>query len=99
MIHGGCVYILTNIHHTVLYVGVTADLFSRVTDHKEKVFPKSFTTKYQAYKLVYFEPFYSIEEAIAREKQIKKYSRAKKVSLIVKFNREWKDLMDEVKMW
>ena len=99
MIYGGCVYILVNKHHTVFYTGVTADLFTRVAEHREKLYPYSFTAKYQIYKLVYFERFYLIEEAIAREKQVKKYSRLKKVELVNKLNPMWNDLYDEVKYW
>jgi len=99
MVHGGCVYILVNIHHTVFYVGVTADLFSRVIEHKEKINPNSFTAKYQVNKLVYYETYYSIEEAIEREKHLKKYSRIKKVALIRNFNPHWKDLIDDIKNW
>jgi putative endonuclease len=99
MVHGGCVYILVNVHHTVFYVGVTSDLFSRVTEHKEKIHPFSFTAKYHVSKLVYYETFYSIEEAIEREKQIKKYSRVRKVALIVNFNPEWRDMYEDIKYW
>jgi putative endonuclease len=96
---GGCIYIMTNIHHTTLYVGVTADLYSRVVEHKEGIYPKSFTARYNLTVLVYYEAFYSIEEAIDREKQIKAGSRQKKERLINSMNPEWKDLFDEVKMW
>ena len=92
-------YILVNVHHTVFYVGVTADLYSRTTEHKEKINPRSFTARFNVNQLVYYETFYSIEEAIEREKQIKKYSKAKKAALIVKFNPEWRDLYDEIKFW
>jgi putative endonuclease len=96
---GGAVYILVNAHHTVFYVGVTADLYSRVVEHREKLFPHSFTSKYNICKLVYYETFYSIEEAIAREKQIKKFSRIKKIGLIVGMNPQWNDLYDVIKYW
>lgn len=99
MVHGGCVYILVNDRHTVFYVGVTSDLYARVTEHREKVYPRSFTTKYNVSKLVYYEPFYSIEEAIDREKQIKTYSRIKKIELIIAFNPGWNDLYETVKYW
>ena len=99
MIHGGCVYIMTNDRQKVFYIGVTADLYARVTEHKEKVHLSSFTAKYNLNKLVYYEPFSSIEEAIDREKQLKKYSRARKVELISQFNPEWKDLYEEIKYW
>ncbi|MBV6647057.1 MAG: GIY-YIG nuclease family protein [Cyclobacteriaceae bacterium] len=96
---GGAVYIMTNRHHAVYYTGVTSNLFSRVQEHKDKVYPKSFTAKYNADKLVYFEPFHSIEEAIQREKQIKKYRREKKLALIKAMNPTWKDLYEEVAQW
>lgn len=65
------VYILTNRNHTVLYIGVTSNLIQRIQQHKLKHF-KGFTSKYNVDKLVYFESFSTIWEAIAREKQIKK---------------------------
>jgi putative endonuclease len=99
MVRGGCIYIMTNKHHTTFYVGVTSDLYSRVTEHREKTYPKSFTTRYNLSKLVYYEAFSSIEEAITREKQIKGGSRAAKIKLIKFMNPEWKDLFDEVKEW
>jgi len=68
---GGCVYIMTNARHTVLYTGVTSDLVSRVWQHKNKVYPDSFTAKYSCVKLVYYEFYSHIEEAISAEKLIK----------------------------
>jgi putative endonuclease len=85
------VYILTNAHNTVLYTGVTNDLERRCSEHKKKLI-KGFTQKYNVDKLVYFENFDIIEDAIAREKQIKGYSRTKKNALIDQFNNEWKEL-------
>ena len=85
------VYILTNDHNTVLYTGVTNDLERRCSEHKKKLI-KGFTHKYNVDKLVYFEIFEMIEDAIAREKQIKGYSRTKKNALIDQFNDEWKEL-------
>ena len=96
---GGAIYILTNRHHTTLYVGVSEDLISRVMEHKEKKYSKSFTARYNCDKLVYYELFHSIEEAIAREKQIKGGSRAKKIALIESLNADWNDLFEEVKDW
>ena len=90
-IHIYYVYILTNTHHTVLYTGVTNDLERRCFEHKQKKI-KGFTQKYNVDKLIYFERFDFIDLAIAREKQIKGYSRMKKVALIDKFNKEWKEL-------
>jgi putative endonuclease len=96
---GGSVYILTNAHHTVLYVGVTSDLPSRLIEHRERKYANSFTDKYNLHKLVYFENFYSIVEAIAREKYIKGKVRKFKIGLIESMNLEWKDLGDEVLRW
>ena len=87
---------MTNTHHTAFYTGVTSMLFSRITEHKDKLYPKSFTAKYNIEKLVYFEGFHSIEEAIAREKQVKKYRREKKIALIMSINPDWKDLYCEI---
>lgn len=89
---GGAIYIMTNMHHTVYYTGVTSDLITRVHQHKTKYYPKSFTAKYNIHKLVYFEGFHCIEEAIAREKQVKKYRREKKIALIEQINPDWNDL-------
>ncbi|MBW8050118.1 MAG: GIY-YIG nuclease family protein [Cytophagales bacterium] len=89
------VYILTNKNHTVLYTGVTSDLFTRVYEHKEKLY-KGFTSKYNVNKLVYYEEFDDIEEAIAREKQIKAGSRKRKIELINSMNPEWNDLYDNL---
>ena len=87
---------MTNKNNTTLYTGVTSDLKIRVYQHKNHIFPKSFTTTYKLHKLVYHEGFHSIEEAIAREKQIKGGSRKKKEALINAVNPEWKDLYWEV---
>ncbi len=96
---GGHVYILTNKNHTVLYSGITSKLLERTTDHKNKKYRKSFTAKYNADKLVFYEGFHNITEAIAREKQIKGGSRKKKIDLINNMNPEWKDLFGEVSEW
>ena len=90
-IHIYYVYILTNTHHTVLYTGVTNDLGRRCLEHRQKKI-KGFTQKYNVDKLIYFERFDLIDLAIAREKQIKGYSRIKKMALIDQFNNEWKEL-------
>ena len=96
MERGGSVYIITNTHHPVFYTGVTSNLYSRTHQHKTKHYPKSFTARYNCDKLVYFESFPSIVEAIAREKQLKKYRREKKVALIIQMNPEWRDLFDDL---
>jgi putative endonuclease len=80
------VYILTNRHHTVLYTGVTNNLCRRVFEHREKLIP-GFTSRYNVDKLVFFQGL----AAIAREKQIKGGSRAKKLALIAAMNPAWRD--------
>ena len=89
------VYILANKHNTVLYTGVTRDLKRRIYEHKQK-FVKSFTSKYNVDKLVYYEVFDDIYNAITGEKQIKAGSRQKKIDLINSMNESWKDLYDEI---
>lgn len=89
-----CVYILTNWKHTVLYTGVTNNLYGRMQEHREKQGGR-FTGKYNLNKLVYLEATERIEDAIAREKQIKGGSRQNKIDLITSFNPEWNDLYAE----
>ena len=89
-----CIYIMTNKYNKVLYTCVTSNLMKRVTEHKEKVV-EGFTSRYNINKLVYYEEYASMEEAIAREKQIKGGSRKKKLDLIKNKNPMWKDLYDE----
>jgi putative endonuclease len=89
------VYILTNYDKTTLYTGVTSDLVKRIYEHKHK-FTKGFTSKYYVDRLVYYQVFEDINEAIRREKQIKGGSRQKKIDLINTFNPEWKDLYEEI---
>lgn len=84
MEHGGTIYIVTNLKKTVLYTGVTSNLKNRIFEHKSKIHPNSFTAKYNLNILVYYENFHRIEEAIAREKQIKAGSRKKREQLINK---------------
>lgn len=90
------IYIMANKIHTVLYTGFTSDLIGRTYKHKENFYDNSFTAKYQVKKLVYYELFGTMPEAIAREKQIKAGSRKKKIELIEKMNPEWKDLWEEI---
>lgn len=99
MKYGGSVYILTCKQNTVLYTGVTSDLKIRIYQHINKLLQSSFTSKYNCNKLVYYENFQRIEEAIAREKQIKSGSRKKKVELITATNPEWNDLSGVVSNW
>lgn len=90
------VYILTNFSKTVLYTGVTNDLKRRLYEHKDGLNKKSFTTRYNCFYLIYWDKFNRIEQAIAREKQIKGWKRDKKESLINDFNSDWRFLNDEV---
>ena len=87
------VYIVTNKSNTVLYIGVTSNLQERILQHKEKVF-KGFTSKYECNKLVYFEEYQWIHNAIAREKKLKGGSRQNKINIIVQNNPSWRDLTD-----
>jgi putative endonuclease len=90
-----CVYIMANERRTVLYTGVTGDLKKRTWEHKQKL-AKGFTSRYNIDRLVYYETSRNPLSAIAREKQIKSGSRAKKIALIEAFNPEWRDLHDEL---
>jgi len=85
---------MTNKGNSVLYAGVTSNLFNRVAQHKDKVVA-GFTCRYNVSKLVYYEEYATMEEAIDREKQIKAGSRQKKIDLINSKNPGWKDLYDE----
>ena len=89
-------YIMTNKGNKVLYTGVTSLLRKRVIQHRKKEFSGSFTARYNVDKLVYYEGFHRIEDAIFREKQIKAGSRIKKIKLIESLNPEYKDLFDEL---
>jgi putative endonuclease len=91
---GGFIYIITNKNNTVLYTGVTSNLVRRIQEHKNRVCPGSYAYRYNVDKLVYYEAFGSIEEAIAREKQIKAGSRKNKINLINSINSDWIDLYD-----
>ena len=90
-----CVYIMTNVRNSVLYTGVTNDLIRRVLEHRSKEM-KGFTKRYNVNKLIYYEATDRIEDAIAREKQIKGGSRKDKLDLITSFNPHWKDLFEEL---
>ncbi len=95
MIRYSYVYLLTNKYNTVIYVGVTSNLVKRIYQHKNKL-ADGFSSKYNLDKLVYFESFEDINEAIKREKQIKGGSRLDKVKLIKSTNQEFKDLYDQI---
>jgi putative endonuclease len=88
------VYIMTNLSNTVLYTGVTNNLRRRVGEHKAGL-GSAFTSKYKVHKLVFYERFVRITDAIAAEKRIKAGSRARKIKLIEERNPEWRDLLAE----
>ncbi len=89
-----CVYILSNQTNTTLYIGVTGDINRRVYEHKNGLI-EGFTKKYNVDKLVYVEHCSDMNVALAREKQLKKWSRKKKEVLINSLNPYWSDLMSE----
>lgn len=86
------VYIMTNKPNGVIYIGVTDTIEERVKEHKMKVFPKSFTAKYNCDKLIYFEEFEDGLKAVERERQFKKWKRDWKIELIEDMNPNWTDL-------
>ena len=85
------VYILTS-HARVLYIGVTGNLEKRLAYHRSDENPTSFTSLYRVKQLVYVEEYTEVRQAIAREKQLKSLTRAKKIALIDSFNPNWEDL-------
>ena len=90
-----CVYILANQRNGTLYVGVTSNLTARVWNHKNSV-AEGFTKRYGVHSLVWYEIHESMENAIHREKTLKKWRRAWKIALIEKDNPEWADLGGEI---
>ena len=91
----GVVYILTNKSNTVLYTGVTRNLQRRIAEHRLHL-NQGFTKKYNTDKLVYYEIFDRLDDAIHREKQLKRWHRDWKEKLINDFNLEWKDLTEDI---
>jgi putative endonuclease len=91
----GYVYLMMNKVNTVIYTGVTSNLEQRIHEHKEKLVP-GFTRKYNVTKLVYYEEFEDIQDALEREKQIKGGSRVDKIRLIESLNPQFKDLYEEL---
>jgi len=87
---------MSNNNNNVLYIGVTNNLERRAWEHKNDVDDKSFTSKYNCKKLVYYEVTTDIKSAILREKQLKKWEREWKNNLINKSNYKWKDLSKEI---
>ena len=91
----GYVYIMANHKNGTLYIGVTSDIIKRVYEHKNS-FVEGFTSTYSVEKLVYFEVFDDIVNAIAREKTLKKWNRDWKIILIEKMNPNWDDLYESL---
>ena len=89
------IYILTNKYNKVLYVGVTNDLIRRIYEHKNNLVD-GFTAKYKVHKLVYYDYTEEVMSALIREKQIKGWTREKKINLIESMNPNWKDLWLEL---
>ena len=94
--HNYFTYILTNKNKTVLYTGVTNDLHTRLSQHVEQLNKNSFTSKYKCFYLVYFERHQYINHAIEREKEIKGWTRLKKIQLIESENKTWRFLNEDV---
>jgi putative endonuclease len=93
--NGYVVYILASQRNGTLYTGVTSDLTKRIWEHKEEIFG-GFTKEYQVKNLVYFEVHDNVDEAIKREKRLKRWNRAWKIELIEKDNPQWRDLYGEL---
>jgi putative endonuclease len=91
------VYILASRRNGTLYIGVTNDRIRRISEHKGRFVP-GFTRRYAVDKLVYFEEYTSILDARARERSLKRWSRAWKLALIEKANPQWRDLSEELAM-
>ncbi|GEC77579.1 GIY-YIG nuclease family protein [Flavobacterium aquatile] len=92
----GFIYIVTNKYNNTLYIGVTSNLAKRILEHIEKRYENSFSARYNLNKLVYYEQYQMIGDAIAREKQSKAGSRATKLNLIKNFNPLWNDLYADI---
>ena len=93
----GFIYIITNKNNTTLYIGVTSNLPVRIMEHKQKKYQGSFSARYNLDKLVYFEQFQMIGDAIGREKQLKGGNRGNKEILINSINPDWLDLYEDIK--
>lgn len=89
------IYIITNKHRNVLYIGVTGDLETRIYQHKKHLFKGSFTDKYNCEYCIYYEEYDHINDAIARETELKKWNRKKKETLINAMNPEWREIVNE----
>ena len=96
MQRGGVVYIMCSPNRTTLYISVTANLYDRIYEHRNKHYPDSFTAKYNCVMLVYYTPYERIEEAIVAEKKLKDRNRKYKEKLIDSFNPDWRDLWEDL---
>jgi len=94
IIHQYYVYILASKKNGTLYIGMTNDLVTRVLQHKQKI-NEGFTSKYNVINLVYFENHQYVNDAIKREKQLKKWNRQWKINLIEEENKDWEDLSED----
>jgi putative endonuclease len=94
-IHQYYVYILASKKNGTLYIGITNNLETRVLQHKQKI-NEGFTSKYNVINLVYFENHQYVNDAIKREKQLKKWNRQWKINLIEEENKDWKDLSENL---
>ncbi len=94
--HNYYIYIISNWNNKVIYIGVTNNLERRIFEHKNKLIT-GFSSKYNLNKLVYYEQFTDIREAVIREKELKKWRREKKNKLIEDMNPDWVDLSKELK--
>lgn len=92
---GYFVYILTNKTNSVMYIGVTNDLSRRIYEHKSKII-EGFTKRYNVNKLVYVEEYSDVNDALAREKQLKRWVRFKKNALVETINPNWNDWSDSI---
>ena len=90
------IYILTNKHKNVMYIGMTNDLPRRMYEHRNHLVKNSFTERYHVTRLVYYETANNPEAAIAREKQLKGWNRNRKNKLVESKNPEWRDLYYEL---
>ena len=95
MIGSPALYILCSAPNGTLYIGVTSELAKRIWQHRE-AFVEGFTKTYQVHRLVYFEQYDRMEDAILREKQLKKWRREWKIRLIENSNPQWRDLYSEI---
>ncbi|KGJ98769.1 GIY-YIG nuclease family protein [Thalassotalea sp. ND16A] len=89
------IYVISNVHNTVLYIGVTSNLVQRIYQHKEKLIG-GYSAKYNLTKLVYFELFNDMENVIVREKRLKQWHRRWKNRLIGGVNPNWRDLYPDI---